>query len=427
MNISLIPIRWRLFSILFLLSFLSYLMRQNIQIASEFMMPDLGISEIEMGWIFAAFIWGYALFQLPGGIFGKKLGPKLALTSIGIIWIVTTALTGLLPGRVFSTTTGIIGTLVVIRFLVGISHAPIFPIQASIIERWFPVGQWALPNSVGSTGLSLGAAAAQPIVAFVMVYWGWRTSFYIFIPVGIFIIILWWWYSTDEPRDHRSITTTELDLIHQHRENLTQHVGFSAWRQLFKNRETLLLAFTYFTMNYIFYLFFTWFFHYLVKELGFGILETGVLASLPWLAGAITASAGGYLCDRLCNRYGARLGCRIPAISGLIGASFFLCAGLNATDPYVAVALLALCLASTQLTEGAYWSAQTYVAGAYTAPACGIMNTGGNLSGIIVAPLMPILAQQVGWVLALSTGSGVAVIGAITWCFIRADKPFQPT
>ena len=71
---SRVPTRWRLFSVLFLLSFLSYLMRQNIHVAGEFMMPELGITEIEMGWIYAAFIWGYGLCQLPGGVFGKLLG-----------------------------------------------------------------------------------------------------------------------------------------------------------------------------------------------------------------------------------------------------------------------------------------------------------------------------------------------------------------
>ena len=121
---------------------------------------------------------------------------------------------------------------------------------------------------------------------------------------------------------------------------------------------------------------------------------------LPWLCGAVMASVGGYTCDTLCARLGPRWGCRIPAITGLLGAGLFLYAGLYASSPYSAVALLSLCFASTQLTEGAYWSAQTYVAGPYTAPACGVMNTGGNLAGIVVAPLMPYLASHVGWVKA---------------------------
>ena len=427
MKRSPIPTRWRLFSVLFLLSFLSYLMRQNIHVAGEFMMPELGISEIEMGWIYAAFIWGYALFQLPGGLFGKYLGPRLALTLIGGLWILTSALTGWLPGQVFSSATGIMGSLLVVRFFVGVAHAPIYPIQASVVERWFPVGKWALPNSVGSTGLTLGAALAQPLVAFIMVYWGWRNSFYVFVPIGVGLFALWWWYATDEPEQHPAITQSELETIRAGRAALTQEVGFGAWKQLIRNRDTALLTCAYFAENCIFYLFFTWFFHYLVKELGFGILETGFLASLPWLCGAVTASLGGYTCDTLCQKLGPRLGCRIPAISGLLASGIFLYFGLYATSPYTAVALLSLCFASTQFAEGGYWSAQTHIAGPYTAPACGVMNTGGNLAGIVVAPLIPYLAQHVGWVAALSTGCVMAVVGALLWLFIRADRPFHPS
>jgi ACS family glucarate transporter-like MFS transporter len=288
------------------------------------------------------------------------------------------------------------------------------------------VGHWALPNAVSSTGLTLGAAVAQPLVAVVMVYWGWRVSFYLFIPLGLVLFMLWWWYATDEPADHPSMTAAELAHIQKSRQQLTQDVGFGAWKQLIKNRDTLLLTCAYFAENYIFYLFFTWFFHYLVTELGFSILETGFLASLPWLSGAVMASLGGYTCDALCARLGPRLGCRIPAIIGLLGAGIFLYVGLYATSPYTAVLLLSLCFASTQFAEGSYWSAQTYIAGPYTAPACGVMNTGGNLAGIVVAPSMPYLAAHIGWVAALSTGTVVAFIGAILWLFIRADQPFKP-
>ena len=222
------------------------------------------------------------------------------------------------------------------------------------------------------------------------------------------------------------MSQSELTRIQTGREALTPNAGFGAWRELIRNRDTLLLTCAYFAENCIFYLFFTWFFHYLVTELGFSILETGFLASLPWLCGAVMASVGGYTCDTLCARLGPRLGCRIPAITGLVAAGIFLYAGLYASSPYTAVALLSLCFASTQLTEGAYWSAQTYVAGPYTAPACGVMNTGGNLAGIVVAPLMPYLAGHIGWVAALSTGTIMAFVGATLWLFIRADRPFVP-
>jgi len=227
------------------------------------------------------------------------------------------------------------------------------------------------------------------------------------------------------PGLHPNVTAAELLLIQRQREHLTQDAGDLPWRALLSNRETGLLTLAYFSQCFVFYLFFTWFFHYLVVELGFTVLETGVLAALPWVTGAVTATIGGAVCDRLCRLLGPRLGCRIPAMMGLAASGCFLYLGLYAGDPYIAVALLSLCFAGTQFTEGAFWSAQTYVAGPYTAPACALMNTGGNLAGIIVAPLMPYLASHIGWVLALSTGGGVAFFGAAVWLWIRADVPLQ--
>ena len=166
----------------------------------------------------------------------------MALTCAGVIWVITTGLTGWLPGEVFTTGAGVIGCLLVVRFFVGVAHAPIYPIQAAVVERWFPVGHWALPNAVGSTGLTLGAALAQPLVAVVMVYWGWRASFYVFIPLGIVLFWLWWRYATDEPAKHPAMTDVELARIQANREQLTPNAGFGAWPQLIRNRDTLLLT-----------------------------------------------------------------------------------------------------------------------------------------------------------------------------------------
>ena len=423
---SRLPVRWRFFAVIFLLSFLAYMMRQNIHVAGEQMMPELNLSEIEMGWVYASFVWGYAISQLPGGVLGQRFGPRRTLMVAGLLWIIASALTGFLPGLYFTSSLGVLGTLIVVRFLLGVAHAPMFPVQAAAVQRWFPVGQWAMPNAIASTGLTLGAAVAQPLVAFIMVYWGWRMSFYVFVPVGVGLFALWWWYARDDPSEHPAMTLTELSVIKANRTALTQNQGFDAWKQLIRNRETLLLSGAYFSQCYVFYLFFTWFFHYLVTELGFGILETGVLAALPWITGAVTATLGGLACDALCKRLGSRWGCRLPAIIGLSCAGTFLYVGLYSSSPYLGVFLLSLCFASTQFTEGAFWSAQTFVAGPYTAPACGVMNTGGNLAGIIVATLLPFLASYFGWAAALSTGTMVALFGAGLWLLIRADRPFQP-
>ena len=426
MGTSIIPVRWRFFSVIFILSFLSYMLRQHFPVAGEFMMKELAISELQMGWVYGAFFWGYLVFQIPGGILGKRFGPRLTLLVAGGIWVLACLLFALLPGSFESSVVGTVGLLIAIRVLMGAAHAPIYPVQAAAVERWFPVGQWALPNAVSSTGLSLGAAAAAPIFSIVILNYGWRASFLVFIPVGFLFFWIWWWYARDNPREHPAMSGAELEKIEAHRSALTQDAGYRAWRQLLGHRETLLLASAYFTHNFVFYSFATWFFHYLVNVLGFSIIESGMLAAAPWLLGAAAATVGGWVCDTLCHRLGPKLGCRIPAMTGLIGTGIFLYLGLYSSSPYVAVALLSLCYACTQFAEGSFWSAQIHLAGPYAAPACGLMNTGGSVSGIIVGPLMPFLALKVGWVAALSTGSIVAFFGAALWLFIRVDRPFQP-
>ena len=426
MSASGIPVRWRFFSVIFILSFLSYLLRQHFPVAGEFMMQELVISELQMGWIYGAFFWGYLVFQIPGGILGKRFGPRLTLLVAGTIWILTCLLFALLPGRLETSIAGTVALLIAIRVAMGAAHAPIYPVQAASVERWFPVGQWALPNAVSSTGLSLGAALAAPIFTVVILQWGWRASFLVFVPIGFLFFSVWWWYARNSPREHPSMGADELAAIEANRTNLTQDVGYGAWRQLLGHRETLLLALAYFTHNFVFYSFATWFFHYLVNVLGFSIIESGMLAAAPWLLGAVAATMGGWVCDTLCGRLGPNLGCRIPAMTGLVGTGLFLYLGLYSPSPYVAVALLSLCYAFTQFAEGSFWSAQIHLAGPYAAPACGLMNTGGSVSGIIVGPLMPFLALKIGWVAALSTGTLVAFFGAVLWLFIRVDKPFQP-
>src|SRR5688572_32478395 len=97
--------------------------------------------------------------MIPGGVFGERYGPRLALGSVTVTWGVLTALTGFAPSLMAATAAGAFVSLVAVRLLVGATNAPIFPITTGLIEGWFPPGRWALPHSVASSGLALGQAA----------------------------------------------------------------------------------------------------------------------------------------------------------------------------------------------------------------------------------------------------------------------------
>ena len=418
--------RWAVLALLFAISFVAYLLRMNISVAAKFMMPELGISEIQMGWIFAAFAWGYAIFQFPGGVFGDVVGPLRALTIITLFWVVLTALTGLIPGQIVSSAGGILVSLVILRFLMGAFQAPLFPVIAGAIASWFPVSGWALPNGLTSAGLGLGAAATPPLVAWLMITFGWRAAFYVAVPIALVVTVGWRWFATDTPAEHRRVGDQELELITADRPPTIDESEGEVLKRLLKNRETLLLSLSYFCMNYVFYIFFSWFYIYLVDVRGFGLLEGGFYASLPFIVGSLAAGVGGWACDTLCRRIGPRWGCRLPSVVGLVLVAGFLFAGATAANEHLAVAFLSICFASTQFTEGAYWSGATFVAGKHTAAATGVLNTGGNLAGALASPLVPILASRFGWLTALATGSVFALLAAVLWFWIRVDRPLAP-
>jgi ACS family glucarate transporter-like MFS transporter len=418
-------VRWIILALLFVASFVAYMLRTNMSIAGEYMMADLGLSKIQLGMILSAFAWGYAIFQFPGGIFGNIVGNRRALTIIAVLWGILTFSTGLVPGTTLASTTVILTTLIVLRFLMGVAQAPLFPVACGgTIGSWFPVSGWAFPNGLTSTGLTLGAAATAPLIAWLMESLGWRESFILTAPLAFLIAGVWWWYARDNPADHPRVSKKELDLIKANRPSTEKIVtNRSAWKHVLKNRDILLLSASYFCMNYVFFIFFNWFFIYLVDVREFEILEGGYFAAAPWIVGAVAASVGGLFCDRLCKRIGPRWGCRIPGMVGLSLAAGLLFLGATAENPYLAVVFLSLSFGCTQLTEGPYWAAAIFVSGKHASAATGVMNTGGNVVGGIGALLVPVTAEAFGWVPALATGSVFAIIGVGLWFFIRADKP----
>jgi len=418
-------VRWVILALLFAASFVAYVLRTNMSIAGESIMTDLGLSKIQLGVVLSAFAWGYAIFQFPGGIFGDIVGCRRALTIIAVLWGIMTLVTGLVPGTTIASTAFILTTLVVLRFLVGVVQAPLFPVTGGgAVEKWFPVSGRAFPNGLGSTGLTLGAAAAAPLIAWLMITLGWRLSFIVTAPLAFLIAGVWWWYARDNPADHPRVSRKELELINSNRPSPGPVVeDRKAWKSVIRNRDILLLTASYFCMNYVFYIFFNWFFIYLIDVREFDILEGGYFAAAPWIIGAIAASIGGLWCDRLCKRIGSRWGCRIPGIVGLSLAAGLLFLGATAVNPYLAIAYLSLCFGCTQLTEGAYWQAAISISGRHASAATGVMNTGGNIVGGIGALLVPVTAEAFGWVPALATGSVFAIAGVVLWLFVRANKP----
>jgi ACS family glucarate transporter-like MFS transporter len=424
-------VRWRVLGILMLMSFIAYVLRTNLSFAAPEMMADLALSEMQWGYVTAAFTAGYAIFQFPGGILGDRFGPRRVLTAIAVLWGLLTAATSAIPGQDGSSALLVVGSLFVVRFLVGAVHAPTFPVVNASVVRWFPPGGWALPTGLSSTGLTLGAAAGAVAVPMLVSAYGWRVAFVVIAPLGILTAILWGWYVRDNPRDHPAVNDAEADLILAGRDEVELHrsagpveEGASAnWLRVLRNRDVLFLTLSYSSMNFVFYIVFSWFFYYLVEVRQFSTTDAGFVASAQWIAGALGASLGGWLGDRMCRRFGLRWGYRWPVIIGMGVSAVLLLVGALHSSAAIAVSAMVLLFFFNQLTEGPYWATSIAVGDQQAGAAGGVMNTGANAMGIVNALLVPWLAMVFGWHAAIGSAALFALLGIGFMLLVRADRP----
>lgn len=415
-----IAVRYRVLALLFVLSFVNYLLRNSLSVAVPGIRAEFGFTSTELGWILGSFNLSYTLLMIPGGILGERLGPRRALAIIAVTWGLLTAFTGFAPTLFAASATGAMVSLITVRLLVGASNAPIFPLVAGTVERWFPPGSWAFPNAVSNAGLSLGQAAIGPLVTALIVLFGWRASFYVLAPLGVLGGAWWFWYVRDRPEDHPAVAHEEARLIGEGRAPVAR-IAPGGWRRVLVKPDVLLLSASYFCMNVVFYMFSQWLFTYLVEARRLSVLESGWLYVLPFATGAALALVGGRVCDVLCRRLGARQGCRLTAMPGLVLVALFMVAGAFAADPYAAVALLSLCFGFTLFTDSAFWAAATYAAGPHTTSATGVLNFGGNVAGLL-APAVGFLIDSAGWLVTIAGGSVFALAGAALWLGVRLKE-----
>ena len=206
-------VRWRILFLLLLISIITYIDRVNISVTARQMMPALGLTDLQMGQIFSAFVFGYALFQIPGGWLGDRWGPRRILTFAVIWWSIFTALTAVAPTLPLANLIGIMGSLMVVRFLIGIGEAAALPNFNRAVANWHPPHERGLGIGITIGGIGVGSALTPPITAWIMVNYGWQTAFYVAGGLGIGIALLWYWYATDHPRQHPQVNQAEADLI----------------------------------------------------------------------------------------------------------------------------------------------------------------------------------------------------------------------
>jgi ACS family glucarate transporter-like MFS transporter len=414
-------VRWRILILLLLISIVTYIDRVNISVTARHMMPALGLTDIQMGWIFSAFVLGYALFQVPGGWMGDRWGPRRVLTFAVIWWSIFTALTAIAPTLPLVNLIGILGSLMVVRFLIGIGEAAALPNFNRTVANWHPPRERGLSIGITIGGIGIGSALTPPVTAWIMVNYGWQTAFYAAGLLGLAIALLWYWYARDFPRQHPHVNEAEAAIIEgkdQKKED-TQKSDHVPWKAILTTPTVWWLTISYTCLGYVAYIYMSWFYLYLVNVRGFAILQGAFFASAPFIAMTIFCPLGGWVTDRLAEKYGLNWGRASVGGTGMILAALFIIIGANVEAPYVAIGFLSLGAGWLYFTVGPFWSTTTDLSKPYAGTLSGLMNTGANLGGTLSPTLTPWIADTYGWPVALGLAAAIAFIGGLCWFFIR--------
>ncbi len=415
-------IRSLIFILIFGFASTGYLQRQGIGIAAERMMPELGLTQLQVGWLITAFLFFYAMFQVPGALLGQRFGARIVLTVTGFLTVLASVMTAAAP--LIATAALMFTTLVVARSLLGVAQGALFPVASGTIRHWYPVTRWSSMVGLMVLGLWTGAAIASPLIATLMQAWGWQAALLITSLPSLLIVVFWYAIVRELPERHPWVKPAELaELAGNPPYDAAAPLTARRIARVLGDPQILLLTLSYLVMNYVFYLVTFWSFLYLVQDRKLSVLESGWLAALPFVVAGIAAATGGFTADRLRLRFGDRRGPRMLPLATLPLAALFLYLTVALASPYWAIAALCLAFGSVELNEGNYWGVAMRHAPNDSLASTAILNTGGNLGGVIGTPIIAALsAAKGGWGVVFVTGVVTSVVAALLWLAIDPGR-----
>ncbi len=421
------PIRYLLVAWLFVLSAVAYLDRTNISIAGIQIGREFGIDHAHLGWVFSAFLIGYAAFQIPGGVFARRFGPRRVLAFSVLWWGLFTALTALAPADV----RGALLILVLVRFSLGAGEAIMYPAASQFVERWFPIDERGKANGIIFGGVGLGSALTPPLLTAIILRYGWRVSFWFCAVVGVLAGVAWLVAARDTPEEHGWVSAGELEHIVRGRgdaqSRATQASGESTrksgapWKRIFLSKEVLAITLSYFTYGYVAWIFFSWFYIYLAEVRGLNLKTSALYSMLPFIAMTLGSVIGGAASDWLTRHWSARAGrCFLPAVA-LALTAILLLLGSRAHDAQVASMVLACGAGALYLSQSCFFSVTADFAGEHTGVVSGLINMGGQVGGAVTASFTPLIAARFGWEASFLTATLFATLGALAWLVVNPD------
>ncbi|MDP4026861.1 MFS transporter [Methylobacterium sp. NEAU 140] len=398
------------------MSFLLYVDRVNLSTAASAIQAELGFSNTELGVAFSAFAYSYAIFQVVGGWIADRIGARVTLLVCGIIWVVTTAGTGLV---------GSFAALFAVRFVLGIGEGATLPAAGRALSNWTPQGKRGFAQGVTHSCSRLGNALTPPLVAVLILTLSWRMSFAILGAVTAIWVVVWWVYFRDDPRTHRGVIAEDLAGLPDYR--LAKQADAVPWGPLLRRMAPTMVV--YFCYGWTGWLFFTWLPVFFKHGYGLDLKNSALFASGVFFAGVVGDTVGGVLSDRILRRTGDVEAARRRVITAsFLGAMVFLVPVLFTRDLLWIGLSLSGAFFMLELTIGPIWAVPMDIAPRYAGTASGLMNAGSAVAGIVSPIVFGIVIDATGnWTLPFAGSIGLLAFGALATRWIRPDRPVAET
>ena len=402
------------------LSVITYIDRVCISQAKGSIATELGLSDVQMGYVFAVFAWAYAIFEIPGGWLGDQIGPRKVLMRVVAMWSLFTAATGWVWN---------FGSLLATRFLFGTGEAGCFPNLAKVFTNWLPARERSRAFGVMWLSARWGGAFTPLLVVWVMSLVGWRWTFALFGTVGVLWAIWFYGWFRDHPRDHRSVNKAELALLEENQQKPAGHVRVP-WAKLLQSRVVWLLFVQYFCFGYGWYFYITWLPSYLKEARGLPPKEAAFLAGFPLFFGGIGCILSGLLAARLVKLVGSvAKSRRAIAYFGYTAAAVLFVLSAYIQSPLAAMIVMGLSSFALDLTLPNSWSTCMDVGGKYAGTISGNMNMAAQL-GTSVSPIIIGYALQYwhhNWLITFWISGAICALGGLCWKWIDPVTPVDKT